>query len=227
MSEIASPPNPPAAASAVPAPKLRRHRSPSLQKTELTRSEIVTAAIAEFMEVGIAKATMDKIAKRANLAKGTLYLHFGSKEDLLLGALDVTFAHTSLPDLNRPREPGEPMRDYMVRLFVPSMERFHSSIRADLARLVLGEAKSFPALAQFYHERIFLPWHQHFEKLFQQAIQEGAIQGILPTTAAMLLGAPFWVSLARDSLHAPLPPGCHPAELARAQIEALFGQYGT
>ena len=56
------------------APVLQRTRGPSPHKTELTRSEIVQAALEEFTEVGIAKATMDKIAKRANLAKGTLYL---------------------------------------------------------------------------------------------------------------------------------------------------------
>ena len=211
-----------------PAPKtaaapLRRHRGPSPQKTEITRNEIVTAAIAEFMEVGIAKATMDKIAKRANLAKGTLYLHFDSKEDLLLGALQVTFSQSALAYLNTPRLPGESMHSYLVRLIVPSMERFHDSVRADLARLVVGEAKSFPVLSQAYHEHIYAPWHAHFEKLFQQALDDGELQGILPSTAAMLMGAPFWVYLANDSIRGPIKPGCSPGQLSKAQIDALFG----
>jgi TetR/AcrR family transcriptional regulator of autoinduction and epiphytic fitness len=187
----------------------------------------VTAAIAEFMEVGITKATMDKIAKRANLAKGTLYLHFASKEELLVGTLEFAFSQTSLINFGAPRLPGERMQSYLERLFLPSMERFGQSARADIARLVLGEAKSYPALGQFYYERIFGPWHTHVEALFAQALQEGELQGIAPATAAMLMGSPFWVFLAADSIHAPVKPGCSAAELTRAQIAALFGAYGA
>ena len=201
-------------------------RGPSPQKTELTRSEIVTAAIAEFMEDGIAKATMDRIAKRANLAKGTLYLHFRSKEELLLGALEVTFSESALSALNTPRRTGESMHAYISRLVTPAMERFHDSVRADLARLVLGEAKRFPALGTFYNEKIFAPWHVLVERLYQRAIDEGELQGILPTTAAMLTGAPFWVYLANDSIHGKVKSGCSPAALSKAQIDAIFGNFG-
>ena len=206
-------------------PSLRRGRGLSLQKTGLTRHEILEAAVAEFLNVGIAGATMDKIAKRAKLAKGTLYLHFKSKEDLLLGTLEYAFSQTSLPTMNNPRLAGECIQDYLERLFLPSMERFHNSVRADIARLVLGEAKSYPALGQFYYERIFGPWHLHIEKLFEQAVAEGELHGIAPATAAMLMGSPFWVSLAGDSIHAPIKPGCSPSELCKAQIAALFGAY--
>lgn len=58
---------------------LRRTRGCSPQKTELTRSEILQAALDEFTEVGIAKATMDKIAKRANLTKDTLFCTLQTK----------------------------------------------------------------------------------------------------------------------------------------------------
>ena len=201
-------------------------RSPSPHKTELTRSEIVTATVAEFMEVGIAKATMDKIAKRANLAKGTLYLHFASKEELLQGALEVTFAESALTTgLQMQRNAGESMHDYLVRRVIPSMERFHGTVRADLARLVLGEAKRFPVLGQFYYEKIYAPWHEHFETLFQQALDEGELQGIPAATAAMLMGSPFWVYLANASIQGPVKPGCGLVELTRAQLEAIFGRY--
>lgn len=203
----------------------RRTRGPSPQKTELTRSEIVTAAIAEFMDVGITRATMDKIAKRANLAKGTLYLHFASKEELLLGALEVTFSESALSALSLPRHDGESMHAYISRLVTPPMVRFHQSVRADLARLVLGEAKRFPMLGQFYLERIFSPWHALVEQLYQRALDEGELQGILPSTAAMLTGSPFWVYLANDSMQGVVKAGCQPAELSQVQIDAIFGRY--
>lgn len=208
-------------------PNPRRVRGPSLQKTELTRSEIVTAAITEFMEVGITRATMDKIAKRANLAKGTLYLYFASKEELLLGALEVTFSESALSSQNLPRHPGESMHTYISRLVLPPMERFHHSVRADLARLMLGETQRFPVLGKFYYDKIFAPWHVHLEALYQRAIDEGELQGILPATAAMLTGSPFWLYLASDSLQAPVKAGCSAAELSQAQINSIFGHYKT
>lgn len=45
---------------------------------------IFLAAIDVFSEKGFDKATMDDIAARANVAKGTIYYHFKSKEELFL-----------------------------------------------------------------------------------------------------------------------------------------------
>lgn len=202
---------------------LRRTRGPSPQKTELTRAEILQAALEEFTEVGIAKATMDKIAKRANLAKGTLYLHFANKEALLQGALEATIAHSALSNLQQSRQPNESVKSYISRLVLPSMERFHTSGRAALARLVLGEARSHPTLMEFYYANILTPWHQHFEKMFALAKKEGELQGITPKTASQLLGAPFWISLVHDAMGKNgAYPGVSPAELTRTQIELIF-----
>jgi AcrR family transcriptional regulator len=46
------------------------------------REEIIQAAEKVFFSRGFEKATMDDIAERAELSKGTLYLYFKSKEDL-------------------------------------------------------------------------------------------------------------------------------------------------
>lgn len=47
-------------------------------------SLIFQAAIDIFSDRGFDKATMDDIAARANVAKGTIYYHFKSKEELFL-----------------------------------------------------------------------------------------------------------------------------------------------
>lgn len=203
----------------------RRLRGPSPQKTELTRSEILQAALAEFLEVGIGKATMDKIAKRANLAKGTLYLHFGSKEALLQGALEATIADSALSVIQNQRRDGESIRDYIIRLVIPSMRNLQHSGRAHLARLLLGEARRYPALAEFYYQQVFFPWHQHFESLFQIAELEGELRGISPSVASKLLGAPFWLLLAEEAVTPPdVPRTSSAAELTQAQIDGIFGR---
>lgn len=56
------------------------------ERRERERSErreaILDAAEAVFLKKGVAPTTMDEIAQRAELAKGTLYLYFASKDEL-------------------------------------------------------------------------------------------------------------------------------------------------
>ncbi|MCK5829339.1 MAG: TetR/AcrR family transcriptional regulator [Methylococcales bacterium] len=47
------------------------------------RQAILSASLKAFLIDGIHKTTMDKIAKKAGIAKGTLYLYFKSKEELI------------------------------------------------------------------------------------------------------------------------------------------------
>lgn len=54
---------------------------------EFRTSEILAAARSEFALKGFADATVDGIADRAGIAKGTVYLYFPSKSDLFLALL--------------------------------------------------------------------------------------------------------------------------------------------
>jgi AcrR family transcriptional regulator len=54
------------------------------REKEARKEEILNAAEKFFFEKGLAQTTMDEIAEAAELSKGTLYLYYGSKEDLYL-----------------------------------------------------------------------------------------------------------------------------------------------
>jgi AcrR family transcriptional regulator len=56
------------------------------------RREILDAARQEFFERGFHRPTVDDVAARAEVSKGTIYLYFGSKEEIL--------AHLLLEGLN-------------------------------------------------------------------------------------------------------------------------------
>jgi len=55
---------------------------------EERREQILSAAITCFAEKGYYEASMDDIAKAANLSKGSLYWHFKSKRDLFQGLVE-------------------------------------------------------------------------------------------------------------------------------------------
>ena len=57
------------------------------REKEARKEDILDAAERVFFEKGLPLATMDEIAALAELAKGTLYLYYKSKEDLYLGVM--------------------------------------------------------------------------------------------------------------------------------------------
>lgn len=57
----------------------------------LTRQVIYGAVINLLMRDGIQGLTMDRVAAEAGVAKGTLYVYFENKEQLLKEAVDATF----------------------------------------------------------------------------------------------------------------------------------------
>jgi AcrR family transcriptional regulator len=71
--------------------------------SEATRERILAAAVGQCEEVGLRRTTMEDIARRAGLARATLYRHFESKDALVravilaeaqrfFAALDVVIA---------------------------------------------------------------------------------------------------------------------------------------
>jgi len=51
------------------------------------RERILAAAVARFTAVGYRKTSVEDVAKAAGVAKGTVYLYYGSKPELLLHAV--------------------------------------------------------------------------------------------------------------------------------------------
>jgi len=58
------------------------------------RGKIIKAAIDAFSKYGFDRTRMDDVAKTADLSKGTIYLHFKSKEDLFYAICENNLAET-------------------------------------------------------------------------------------------------------------------------------------
>jgi len=70
-----------------------------VRSTDELRTEILTAARAEFAQHGLAGARIDRIARSANASKERLYAHFTDKETLfrVLAAQDSAEFHGAAP----------------------------------------------------------------------------------------------------------------------------------
>ena len=123
-------------------------RSYALGKREAssaaTRERIRDAAVELYRERGIAATTIQAIADRADVARGTVVNHFGTAELLLEAVLDDIIADIRYPDehlVDGVTEPAERVRRYVDALF-----RFFE--RSEYAWPVFSSDLDLPALKQ-------------------------------------------------------------------------------
>ncbi|MDZ4832958.1 MAG: TetR/AcrR family transcriptional regulator [Candidatus Melainabacteria bacterium] len=83
------------------------------EKREVTRQDILAAAGLLFIKKGYESTSVDDIAEAANVAKGTLYYHFKSKDDVLLG-LSIGYLKRLSETVDQKLEKQEPPLAVMV-----------------------------------------------------------------------------------------------------------------
>lgn len=197
--------------------KEARTRGPSPEKTAHTRSAIVAAALEEFLERGFADATMESVARRAGVAKGTPYRYFSTKEALFSGVVQQEIAGAFIDfDASR-REPGESVEAYLRRTILAAMEDIERKGRAAIARLVVVEGVRFPALVQIYREEMMDPIHDRIKRLLVEAREAGELRSDLLIRHPHLLVAPIWMGIVNNQLL----DKAHPLDI-RALLEAQF-----
>lgn len=85
--------------------------------SDFRRNQILDAARASFAKHGLAATTVDQIARAAKLAKGTVYLYYRSKDDIVRDALDVgltTLEAVTVPVILEPAELAERVRRFLT-----------------------------------------------------------------------------------------------------------------
>lgn len=67
-------------------------------RSELSRTKALDSALHLAVVEGLAAVTMDDVARRSGVAKSTLYRHFGTRNGLLVAALDRIIQPPLAPD---------------------------------------------------------------------------------------------------------------------------------
>jgi len=103
------------------------------QKTKKDRSgEILDSALEVFTEVGYHRARVEEIAKRAGVAKGTIYLYFSSKKELFQALVErMTGIH--LDKIKQARDSAMKLRSKLLIVAQTDLELFNS--HDDMAKL--------------------------------------------------------------------------------------------
>ena len=144
--------------------------------------EILEAAFVEFSRNGYAVTTLDKIAERAGVTKGTIYVYFDNKEHLFISMVRELMKVT----LDTVQEMFERHDGSTADLLRAQFSFIYQHIvedrrRREVVRMLIAEAPRFPALADRYHEEI----HRPCMELLKQAIQRGIDRGEIRQSAVI------------------------------------------
>ena len=107
-------------------------------KIDKTREKILQVADKLFGRFGFYKTSMDEIAKIARKAKGSLYYHFSSKEELFkeVVAKEIQHLKNELSKIinDESLNPKEKIKQYLLKRMevLSEASNYHETIKADL-----------------------------------------------------------------------------------------------
>jgi AcrR family transcriptional regulator len=162
------------------------------------REAILAAALDEFSERGFAATRLDDVARRAGVAKGTIYLYFRDKEALfqeltrtMLTPLIGVFEAMEQTDLPLPA-----LADHLAELFVREV---YETRRKDIVRLMIAEGRRFPALAEFYYREVLVRIIGAIRAMLRRAAARGEVAEEL-AEYPQILAAPGLIAIVWSGL---------------------------
>jgi AcrR family transcriptional regulator len=183
------------------------------------RDAILSAALEEFSARGFEATRLDDVAKRADVAKGTIYLYFRDKESLfqeliraMLTPLVGTIEAMGAADL-----PGSVLAERIVDLFVREV---YETRRKDVIRLMISEGRRFPKLAEFYYSEVLSRIIAAMRAILRRAAARGeAPQGLVDFP--QIIAAPGLVAIIWSGLFERFEP-LDVRAMMKAHVDMLF-----
>ena len=192
------------------------------QRAAERRDAILAAALDEFAAQGFAATRLDDVAKRAGVAKGTIYLYFADKETLFQELIRAELSpvvggviHASHADI-----PIRQFADQLIEVFVRGV---FGTRRKDVIRLVIAEGTRFPKLAEFYYREVIAPVMEAVRALLRRAVERGELKDDTLVRHPQLLAAPGIVAIIWSGLFDRFEP-LEIRALMRAHFDFLFGK---
>ncbi len=185
------------------------------------RGAIARAALEVFTERGFAAARMEDVARRAGVAKGTIYLHFANKEALF----EAIVRETILPALDgltgTEPQPDETTRAFAERLLLGVVSRLQAGSGFAVVRLLMAEGTRFPDLAAIYYRTIVAPGLVMLRRLGRRAVARGEQGGEELGRFPQLAIAPVLMGLLWEGLFENFE-ALDVEALVRAYLDLLF-----
>jgi len=165
-----------------------RPRPRRARRKESRPREILQAALELFVERGFAATRLEDVASRAGVSKGTLYLYFRSKDELLkavvrCGILPAIAKAETLAE-QFAGSSGELLRAVVTLIW----SNVGDTLLSGIPKLIIAESGNFPELAQFYYREVIQRGLTLMTGILEQGIRRGELRkfDVEPTARAMM-----------------------------------------
>ena len=162
--------------------------------------EILDAALSELVANGYGATRIEQVARRAGVAKGTVYLYFPSKEALFKAVVRRSIA-------GRFRSFGDAAHAFTgsTEEFVRGPLRhllggFLQSEARGLVRILVAEAHLFPDLAEFYYLEVVAPALNALRAVMMRGEERGELRPSTLTRLPQVLLAPAALVIVWEAL---------------------------
>jgi AcrR family transcriptional regulator len=204
-----------ARAAALPASTARKARSGE------RREAILAAALDEFSSRGFEAARLDDVARRAGVAKGTIYLYFRDKESLFQELIRTMLTPLvgTIEAMGQADVPLPLLAERIVDLFV---NQVFETRRKDVVRLMISEGRRFPKLAEFYYREVL----SRIIAAVRTLLQRAAARGEVPEGLAefpQIIAAPGLVAIIWNGLFERFEP-LDVRKMMKTHLDLLFAQ---
>jgi AcrR family transcriptional regulator len=189
------------------------------EKSEARRDAILGAALDEFSASGFEATRLDDVARRAGVAKGTIYLYFRDKESLFQELIRsmLTPLVGSIEAMGAVDLPMRVIAEHMVELFVREV---YETRRKDVIRLMISEGRRFPQLAEFYYREVLSRVIAAVRAILRRAAARGEVPEALIDFPQILV-APGLVAIIWSGLFERFEP-LDVRKMMQTHIELLF-----
>ena len=155
------------------------HRpAPRQRRKDARPQELLEAALALFVEKGFAATRAEEVAQRAGVSKGTLYLYYPSKEELLKAVIAHYLSARIAATAEQVRQIQGPMAPVLREMLVAWWQQTYASPASGTFKLIISEVRNFPDIAEFYVREVIEPGHQLVGTILQRGIASGEFRAV-------------------------------------------------
>ena len=170
------------------------------RRKEARPGELLDAALDLFVEKGFAATRAEEVAARAGVSKGTLFLYFQTKEDLLKAVVRENISG-HFKEWNETFDNFKGSSADMVTLCMNEWWRRVGATKASgIEKLMLSEAGNFPDIAAFYHQEVVEPGQLLIRRILQRGKDRGEFKNIdLDYAVFSIISPMIFMMLAKHS----------------------------
>jgi AcrR family transcriptional regulator len=186
------------------------------------RDAIIAAALEEFSASGFAATRLDDVARRAGVAKGTIYLYFRDKETLFQELVRV-MVHPLVGAITTAPLQDLPIRAVLEMILEVFVKEILGTRRKDVLRLIIAEGPRFPKLAEFYYREVIARVLPVVRARLALAVERGELSNDALARFPQLLVAPGLMAIIWDGLFERFEH-LDVRALMRAHLDLLFAE---